>query len=239
MDSLTHLLTRYSVTADARELVRCVAKSEAFTSRFVEPMSAWRSAELLYKALLGRAPASYAEMAGTLSVMQTAGYDAAVDSLVDSAEYGALFGSGLIPQMSATGNYPGGMPAFCTQMRLQLPTRGGNSDVTVHAGRTVSTLAGGNPAGVMEIGVGYAVSVPKYESQYQWMKPPATVLDKDWASASMIESDAIARWSGLQSPKRKTGEAKEAWTDGWTPQATGEQWSPGWSTWNGKTKRYV
>lgn len=235
LDALTPLLTRYSVTADARELIRAIAKSEAFTSRFVEPMNAWRSAELLYKVLLGRAPASYAEMVGTLSVMQTEGYDAAVDSLLDSEEYGACFGAGLFPQMIADGDYPGGMLAFCAQMRLQLPTRGGNSDVTAHSARTVSTLAGGNAAGVVEIAAGYAVSAPKYESQMDWMKLPASVLLRDWASMTLVGSDVTSMWNGLGTP-RKTGEAKEAWADGWTPQATGEQWSPGWF---GKTKKYV
>lgn len=96
----------FLLTLDVREFVRSLAKSDAYLSRFVEPVSAFRTTELLFKHLLGRAARSKAEYANVMGVMQTAGFDAAVDWFVDSEEYEDVFGIGTVPYGVYRGLYP-------------------------------------------------------------------------------------------------------------------------------------
>ena len=54
-------------------------------------MSPQRGIEL-NKHLLGRAPLSQAEMSAHISLLASAGHDAVIDSIIDSAEYIEVFG---------------------------------------------------------------------------------------------------------------------------------------------------
>lgn len=225
---LAPVVARFQSSRDAREFAREVAKSGPFRARFFDPVSNSRFVELAYKLLLARPPRSQAETASALAVLEGEGYDALVDALLDSREYAARFGNVVVPAMTAAGEYDGGMPAFSAQMRLQLPTRGANSDVTCSTSRTVGVLGGGNPAGCVEIREAYDVSVPRYVPDFGWMELPRSSLLKDWASMTLVLSNAAENWSGLGTP-RATGEADGDWEDGWKPTPTGEEWSPGWT----------
>ena len=80
-----------------REFVRAVAKSELYRSRFFESCAPYRFVELNFKHLLGRAPDSQAEIAEHLDGVLTSGYDAEIDSYLDSAEYQTAFGENTVP----------------------------------------------------------------------------------------------------------------------------------------------
>jgi phycoerythrin-associated linker protein len=82
-----------------RELVRMVAKSGLYRSRFFENCNPYHFIELNHKHLLGRAPQNKEEMLEHFTILQDQGYDAEVDSYVDSAEYQARFGEELVPYM--------------------------------------------------------------------------------------------------------------------------------------------
>jgi phycocyanin-associated rod linker protein len=80
-----------------RDFVRALAKSELYKNQFLYPHFHTRVIELNCKHLLGRAPYSEAEVIEHLDRYQNAGYDADIDSYIDSAEYDASFGDFTVP----------------------------------------------------------------------------------------------------------------------------------------------
>jgi len=84
---------------NVREFVRLVAKSAQYRSRFFENCNPYRFIELNHKHLLGRAPHNKEEMLHHFTILQEQGYDAEIDSYIDSAEYNANFGNDLVPHL--------------------------------------------------------------------------------------------------------------------------------------------
>ena len=82
-----------------RELVRMVAKSGLYRSRFFENCNPYHFIELNFKHLLGRAPQNKAEMLHHFTILQEQGYDAEIDSYIDSAEYQNRFGEEVVPYL--------------------------------------------------------------------------------------------------------------------------------------------
>ncbi|HEY9764146.1 MAG TPA: phycobilisome linker polypeptide [Trichocoleus sp.] len=80
-----------------REFVRAVAKSELYKKKFFYDNFQTRVIELQTKHLLGRAPYSEAEVIEHLDRYENEGYDADVDSFIDSEEYSANFGDNVVP----------------------------------------------------------------------------------------------------------------------------------------------
>lgn len=84
---------------NVRELVRTVAKSGLYRSRFFENCNPYRFIELNHKHLLGRAPQNKAEMLHHFTILQDQGYDAEIDSYIDSDEYQERFGLDTVPYL--------------------------------------------------------------------------------------------------------------------------------------------
>ncbi|NES82099.1 MAG: phycobilisome Linker polypeptide [Moorea sp. SIO2B7] len=80
-----------------REFVRQVAKSELYRSRFFDICPRYRSIELNFKHLLGRAPDDYSETFYHSSVLDKGGFEAEIDSYIDSDEYQEAFGEYIVP----------------------------------------------------------------------------------------------------------------------------------------------
>ncbi|NER30416.1 MAG: phycobilisome Linker polypeptide, partial [Symploca sp. SIO1C4] len=80
-----------------REFVRQLAKSELYRSRFFDNCPRYRATELNFKHLLGRAPDDYSEMKYHSSILDTKGYEADIDSYLDSDEYQDAFGDNIVP----------------------------------------------------------------------------------------------------------------------------------------------
>ncbi len=80
-----------------QDFVRQVAKSELYKSKFFYNSFQTRVIELNYKHLLGRAPYDEAEVIYHLDLYETKGYEADIDSYIDSAEYQANFGENIVP----------------------------------------------------------------------------------------------------------------------------------------------
>jgi len=80
-----------------REFVRCVAKSELYKTKFFYGSFQTRVIELNYKHLLGRAPYDESEVIYHLDLYETQGYDADIDSYIDSEEYQENFGDYIVP----------------------------------------------------------------------------------------------------------------------------------------------
>lgn len=80
-----------------REFVRQIAKSELYKSKFFYTGFQTRVIELNCKHLLGRAPYAESEVIYHLDLYQEKGYEADIDSYIDSPEYQANFGENIVP----------------------------------------------------------------------------------------------------------------------------------------------
>jgi phycoerythrin-associated linker protein len=81
-----------------RGFVRAIAQSDLYRSLFFETSSAYRFIELNFKHLLGRAPLDQAEISNHVRLYNEQGYDAEINSYIDSDEYGKNFGENIVPQ---------------------------------------------------------------------------------------------------------------------------------------------
>ena len=79
------------------EFVRRLAKSDLYRSRFFENCPRYRAIELNFKHLLGRAPENYAEMVEHSNILDRRGFEADIDSYLDSDEYQNAFGENIVP----------------------------------------------------------------------------------------------------------------------------------------------
>ncbi|AOX00418.1 photosystem I reaction center subunit XII [Moorena producens PAL-8-15-08-1] len=95
LTGLESLLCNGSLTV--REFVRAVAKSELYKSKFLYNSFQTRVIELNLKHLLGRAPYDESEVIYHLDLYQNKGFEADIDSYIDSAEYDQNFGDFIVP----------------------------------------------------------------------------------------------------------------------------------------------
>jgi phycoerythrin-associated linker protein len=80
-----------------REFVRAVAKSDFYRSRYFESCAPYRFVELNFFHLLGRAPQDQREVSEHIVRCVAEGYDAEIDSYIDSGEYQEAFGENIVP----------------------------------------------------------------------------------------------------------------------------------------------
>ncbi len=80
-----------------REFVRAIAKSDFYRRRYFESCAPYRFIELNFKHLLGRAPADQAEISAHIQICVGQGYEAEIDSYLDSNEYQSKFGDNIVP----------------------------------------------------------------------------------------------------------------------------------------------
>lgn len=95
LKSAESLLTNGSTSV--REFVRAVAKSELYKKKFFYGNFQTRVIELNYKHLLGRAPYDESEVIYHLDLYESQGYEADIDSYIDSVEYIENFGENIVP----------------------------------------------------------------------------------------------------------------------------------------------
>jgi phycoerythrin-associated linker protein len=80
-----------------RGFVRLVAYSDLYRSLFFENASAYRFVEVNCNHFLGRAPQSQAEISDHVQRYNASGYEAEIDSYLDSEEYLDSFGEDMVP----------------------------------------------------------------------------------------------------------------------------------------------
>jgi phycoerythrin-associated linker protein len=80
-----------------REFVRAVGKSEFYRNRYFQKCAPYRFVELNFMHFLGRPPESQAEVSAHIVRCVAEGYEAEIDSYVDSDEYQAAFGENIVP----------------------------------------------------------------------------------------------------------------------------------------------
>jgi phycobilisome core-membrane linker protein len=98
-----------------REFVRELASSEIYRKRFYTPYPNTKVIEFLFRHLLGRAPATQGEIRQYNKLLADSGLRAAVDAIVNSAEYSRFFGEDVVPYPRfpslPAGNYLGSVQA--------------------------------------------------------------------------------------------------------------------------------
>ena len=95
LTGLESLLMNAQLTV--REFIRAIAKSELYKTKFLYPHFQTRVIELNFKHLLGRAPYAESEVTEHLDLYQNQGFEADIDSYIDSEEYDANFGDNIVP----------------------------------------------------------------------------------------------------------------------------------------------
>jgi phycobilisome core-membrane linker protein len=98
-----------------REFVKALASSDTYSRRFYNPYPQAKVVELLFRHLLGRAPATQTEIHQYTELLVNQGLAATVTALVDSAEYLRYFGEDVVPYKRSPnlpiGNYLGSVKA--------------------------------------------------------------------------------------------------------------------------------
>ena len=132
-----------------REFVRALGKSELYRSRFVENNPRYRSIELNFKHLLGRAPYDYSETFHHSQILDQGGWDDEIDSYIDSNEYQDAFGENIVPYTRGYKTQTGQKLLGFTNM-FKLLTSVSTSDkagATGNSARTLKSLINNNPNG--------------------------------------------------------------------------------------------
>ncbi|WP_330202965.1 phycobilisome linker polypeptide [Cyanobacterium sp. Dongsha4] len=119
------LLCNGSITV--RDFVRMVAKSELYKNKFLYNNFQTRVIELNIKHLLGRAPYDESEVIEHLDLYQNEGYEADIDSYIDSEEYSRSFGENVVPYYRGFNTQPDQKTVGFTRM-FQLYRGYANSD---------------------------------------------------------------------------------------------------------------
>lgn len=88
-----------------QEFVRAIALSETYRRRFFTCCGPFRAVELNFKHLLGRGPTSKEEISEHVRRTVEEGYEADINSFIDSEEYNQRFGSDYIPGVTFKGTY--------------------------------------------------------------------------------------------------------------------------------------
>jgi phycocyanin-associated rod linker protein len=135
-----------------QEFVRQVAKSRLYKEKFFHGTFQSRTIEMNFKHLLGRAPYDQSEISEHLDTYNSKGFDADIDSYIDSTEYQVNFGDNLVPYYrdlvtTGVGQRSVGLPRL-----LQLYRGYANSDtaqLTGSAPRLVRELARNTASGVV------------------------------------------------------------------------------------------
>ncbi len=173
LSSAESLLRQGSLTV--REFVRAVAKSDLYKNKFFYPNSNQRFCEVNFKHLLGRPPYDEAELASHTELCEDHGYDAEIDSYIDSIEYEQKFGNNSIPYY--TGFQVGAGSRTVGFSRMFRLYRG-------YASSDRGSVGGKSPRLMGELGRNQASTI---------VKPSGGGSGSSWRHAAAIPQDAASQ----------------------------------------------
>ncbi len=105
LTSAESLLRNGDITV--RQFVNLVGHSDLYRALFFETSSQYRFIELNFKHFLGRPPQDQAEISEHVQIYNEQGYDAEIDSYLDSDEYNSNFGENVVPYPVCTSTQTG------------------------------------------------------------------------------------------------------------------------------------
>lgn len=145
LTSAESLLRQGDITV--REFVRAVAKSDLYRTAFFEASSAYQFIEFNCKHLLGRAPQDQTEIARHVLIYNEQGYDAEIDSYLNSEEYLAAFGENVVPYIRGSQTQVGSKNVNFN--RTFALTRGYASGDIAKQAQLISDIGGDLPTKIM------------------------------------------------------------------------------------------
>ena len=137
LNSAESLLRNGNITV--RDFVRAVAKSELYQSLFFHGSSQYRFIELNFKHLLGRAPQAQSEISRHVLIYNDGGYDAEIDSYIDSDEYMSNFGENIVPHVRVSSQVGLSNDSFNRMFSL---LRGSATNDSSGTARLITSIAG-------------------------------------------------------------------------------------------------
>lgn len=131
-----------------RGFVRAIGQSELYRSLFFENSSQYRFIEMNCKHFLGRAPLDQAEISQHVQIYNNLGYEAEIDSYIDSEEYNNAFGENIVPCPRTESNQRTLMNVGFN--RTYALYRGyASSDTTTNKAKLISDLAANKPTPIV------------------------------------------------------------------------------------------
>lgn len=106
MKELAYSISCVTQTANMKEFIRALGLSKAYRTRYFESSSNTRFIECNFINFLGRAPYSKDEISEHIKIINEQGYNAEINSYVDSDEYDSLYGESRIPAPNFCGGHP-------------------------------------------------------------------------------------------------------------------------------------
>jgi phycocyanin-associated rod linker protein len=185
LTALESLLTNGQITV--RDFVRALVKSDLYKNTYLYPNYHSRVIELNIKHLLGRAPFDESEIIEHLDRYQNEGFEADIDSYIDSAEYETNFGDSIVPYYRGFENAIGDRTVGFTRL-FKLYRGYANSDrAQIGTGPHLATELGRNSAS--------AIVAPAGGSEgwaYQASKQ-GTIPSRTFGRSSTGSSDRLYR----------------------------------------------
>lgn len=173
-----------------REFVRRLAKSEFYRSRFFESCDRYRSIELNYKHLLGRAPDNFDEMRYHSNVLDRDGFEADIDTYLDSDEYQTAFGEAIVPYYRGYRTQSGQSMLEFTNM-LQLLRSASSSDqnlATNNKPQLTRAIIQNSPYGKQRISDVSAILAEVFKRQEPAISaPPSWSPTRDYAAEQALQ----------------------------------------------------
>jgi phycocyanin-associated rod linker protein len=171
LTGLESLLTNGQISV--RDFVRALVKSDLYKNTYLYPNYHSRVIELNIKHLLGRAPFNESEIIEHLDRYQNEGFEADIDSYIDSAEYETNFGDSIVPYYRGFENAIGDRTVGFTRL-FKLYRGYANSDrAQIGTGPHLATELGRNSASAIVAPAGGSEGWA-YQSSKQGTMPSRT-----------------------------------------------------------------
>ncbi|NEQ44055.1 MAG: hypothetical protein F6K00_11065 [Leptolyngbya sp. SIOISBB] len=138
-----------------RDFIRQLAQSERYRDLFWDKYPNVTVIELNFKQLLGRAPVSYEEISEHIQILAEGGFEAEINSYIDSDEYVQAFGNDQVPYQRAYDSRVGGRTVGFTHAFPLLGTAC-SSELSLFSDgspKLQTSLAQGNPSDIPFISV--------------------------------------------------------------------------------------
>ena len=119
-----------------REFVRALGKSDLYRSRFFDTCPRYRYTELNFLHFLGRAPNDYDDMKAHSAILDEEGFEADIDSYIDSDEYQNAYGDNFVPYPRGYKSQPGQTMVEFTHMFALMPGAAGSDFKGSLSGKT-------------------------------------------------------------------------------------------------------
>jgi phycoerythrin-associated linker protein len=173
-----------------REFVRQVAKSALYRARFFDNCARYRSIELNYKHLLGRAPDNFDEMRDRSNILDRSGFEADIDTYIDSDEYQTAFGEAIVPYYRGYRTQSGQSMLEFTNM-LQLVRSASSSDknlATNNQPQLTRAIIQNSPYGKQQVSDVSAILAEVFKNRVTEITPtPAWNPTRNYAAEQVLQ----------------------------------------------------